>query len=57
MGAAEKQYKEELKQARLEDRDKCDLFINTMQRQLGLYGYYPATYNSATGAVSAQVGV
>jgi len=55
MGAAEKQYKEELKQARLEDRDKCDIFISTMHRFGG--GGTPVTYNPATGGINAPVGV
>lgn len=55
-GASEKQYKEELKQSRLQDRDKCDIFISTMQR-FGNNSYYPATFDQATGGVQAQVGV
>lgn len=55
MGAALKQYERELKQARLEDRDKCDLFYSTMHRFRG--GPAATTYNPATGAISSQVGV
>ena len=55
MGAADKQYGAELKQARLEDRDKCDIFNSTMHRFRG--GPAPVTYNPSTGGVRAQVGV
>lgn len=55
MGAAQKQYASELKQARLEDRDKCDIFFTTMHRFRG--GPAPTTYNPATGGINSQVGV
>jgi hypothetical protein len=55
MGAADKQYGAELKQARLEDRDKVDIFNTTMHRFRG--GPAPVTYNPATGGIRAQVGV
>ena len=54
-GLAAAQFKESLKQARLEDRDKCDVFLTTMRRFSG--GYVPPTYNPATGGIRAQVGV
>ena len=54
MGAADKQYASELKQARLEDRDKADIFFTTMHRFRG--GPAPVTYDPATGGVLAQVG-
>jgi hypothetical protein len=54
IGEAKGDYKEELKQARLEDRDKVDIFVSTMRR-FGNNVYYPATY--ANGAVQAQIGV
>ena len=56
VGEANKTFKEELKQVRLEDRDKCDIFIRTMRR-FGNASYYPATYDAATGGISAQIGV
>jgi len=55
MGAADKQYGAELKQARLEDRDKCDIFTTTMHRFRG--GPAPVTYDAQTGGIRAQVGV
>ena len=55
MGAADKQYAAELKQCRLEDRDKCDIFVSTMHRFRG--GPAPVTYDPATGGILAQVGV
>lgn len=55
MGAALKQFESERKQARLEDRDKCDIFLTTMKRRFG--GYVPPTYNPATGGIFGQVGV
>lgn len=55
MGASLKQYETELKQARLEDRDKCDIFVSTMKRARG--GPAPTTFDPATGGVLAQVGV
>lgn len=55
MGAALKQYESELKQARLEDRDKCDIFFSTMRRFRG--GPAPTTFDPATGGVRSQVGV
>jgi hypothetical protein len=55
MGAALKQYEGELKQARLEDRDKCDIFFTTMHRFGG--GPAPTTFDPATGGVRSQVGV
>lgn len=55
MGAALKQYESELKQARMEDRDKCDIFFSTMHRFRG--GPAPVTFDPATGGVLAQVGV
>lgn len=54
MGAALKQYESELKQARMEDRDKCDIFFSTMHRFRG--GPAPVTFDPATGGVLAQVG-
>lgn len=55
MGAAEKQYKEELKQVRIEDRDRCDIFVHTLHRFRG--GQYPATFNRSTGGIRDTVGV
>lgn len=55
MGAADKQYAKELKQVRLEDRDKCDIFFTTMHRFRG--GPAPTTYDQATGGILSQVGV
>lgn len=55
MGAADKQFAKELKQVRLEDRDKCDIFFSTMHRFRG--GPAPVTFDPATGGVLAQVGV
>lgn len=55
MGAADKQYASELKQARLEDRDKCDIFFTTMKRFR--FGPAPTTYDPATGGILSQVGV
>lgn len=55
MGAADKQYAAELKQVRLEDRDKCDIFFTTLHRFRG--GPNPTTFNPATGGVLSQVGV
>jgi hypothetical protein len=55
MGAADKQYAAEIKQARLADRDKCDIFITTMHRFRG--GPEPVTFNPATGGILSQVGV
>lgn len=55
MGAALKQYEHELQFARLRDRDKVDIFVSTMTRLTG--GPAPVTYNKATGAIMAQVGV
>lgn len=55
MGAADKQFANELKQVRLEDRDKCDIFFSTMHRFRG--GPAPTTFDSATGGVLSQVGV
>jgi hypothetical protein len=55
MGAADKQFSTELKQVRLEDRDKCDIFFTTMHRFRG--GPAPVTYDPATGGVLSQVGV
>lgn len=55
MGAALKQYTGELKQARLEDRDKVDIFTTTLHRFRG--GPAPVTFDAATGGIRAQVGV
>jgi hypothetical protein len=55
VGSALKQYESEVKQARLEDRDRCEMFFTTMHRFRG--GPAVATYNSATGAVLSQVGL
>jgi hypothetical protein len=55
MGAALKQYETSLKQARLQDRDKCDIFFTTMHRFRG--GISPTTFNPATGGVLSQVGI
>lgn len=55
MGAADKQFTAQLKQARIEDRDKCDIFVSTMHRLSG--GPAPVTYDPATGGVLAQVGI
>ena len=55
IGEANKQFEAELKQARLEDRDKCDIFVSTMKRFRG--GPAPVTFDPATGGISAQVGV
>ena len=56
VGESEKIYKRELLQARLDDRNKVDIFVSVMRR-FGNNWYYPATYNQGTGAVQAQVGV
>jgi hypothetical protein len=55
IGEANKTFGRELKQARLEDRDKCDLFFTTMHRFRG--GPSPTTYDAATGGVRSQVGI
>jgi hypothetical protein len=55
MGASDKQYAAELKQARLEDKDKCNIFFSTMHRFSG--GPAPTTFDPATGGVRSQVGV
>ena len=55
MGAADKQYGAELKQARLEDRDRIDIFNSTLHRFKG--GPAPVTYDPATRGVRAQVGI
>lgn len=55
MSAADKQFAAELKQARLRDRDRCDLFYTTMHRFRG--GPAPVTFDAATGGILAQVGV
>ena len=55
IGEANKTYAYELKQARLQDRDKCDIFVSTMHRFRG--GPAPVTFNPATGGVRAQVGI
>jgi hypothetical protein len=55
MGAADGQFSAEIKQARLRDRDRCDLFFTTMHRFRG--GPAPTTFNAATGGISSQVGV
>ena len=55
IGESAKVYAHELKQARLQDRDKCDLFFTTMHRFRG--GPSPTTYNPATGGVMSQVGI
>lgn len=55
MGEAKAQYNSELRQARLEDKDKCDIFISTLHRFRG--GPAVATFNAATGGIRAVVGV
>jgi len=55
IGEANKTYAYELKQARLQDRDKCDIFVTTMHRFRG--GPAPTTFNPATGGINAQVGI
>lgn len=55
MGAADKQFAAELKQARLRDRDRFDAFYTTMHRFRG--GPAPVTFDPATGGINAQVGV
>ena len=55
MGAATKQYEEELKWARLRDRDKVDIFNTTMTRFRG--GPSVATFDPATGGIRDMVGV
>jgi hypothetical protein len=55
MGAADKQFAAEIKQARLRDRDRCDIFFTTMHRFRG--GPAPVTFDPATGGINAQVGV
>jgi hypothetical protein len=55
MGAADKQFSAEIKQARLEDKDKCNIFFTTMHRFRG--GISPTTFDPATGGVLSQVGV
>jgi hypothetical protein len=55
MGVATKQYEVELKQARLRDRDKADIFFTTMHRFRG--GPAPTTFDPATGGILSQVGV
>lgn len=55
VGLANKQFETEIRQARLRDRDRCDLFFTTLHRFRG--GPAPTTFNPATGGISAQVGV
>src|SRR5271167_2233040 len=55
IGAALAQYERELKYARLRDRDKVDIFLTKISRSLA--GPAPVTFNPATGAILAQVGV
>jgi hypothetical protein len=55
IGESAKVYDHELKQARLQDRDKCDIFVNTLHRFRG--GPSPTTYDAATGGVRSQVGI
>ena len=55
MGASDKQFSAEIKQARLRDRDRCDLFFSTMHRFRG--GPAPVTFDPSTGGIRAQVGV
>ena len=55
MGAALKEYEHELKQVRLRDRDRVDIFVTTMHRFAG--GPAPTTFDPATGGVLSQVGI
>lgn len=55
MGESKKEYFEELKQVRLEDRDKLDIFTAQMRR-FG-WGNPPVTFNQQTGLGYGQVGV
>ncbi len=52
MGAAAKEAAGQLKEIRSLDRDRVDMWYSVMTRTNG-YGY-PATYNPATGMVSAR---
>jgi hypothetical protein len=54
IGVAAAQYKKELKDARLEDRDKVDIFVTTMTRLAG--GPAPTTATQS-GAILGQVGI
>jgi len=53
-GLAQKQYESEKKQARLEDRDRCDMFVAVMHRFAG--GPAPTTYDAQTGGILSQIG-
>ena len=55
MGVAQKQYENDLKFARLRDRDRVDIF-NTVLTRLPA-GPAPSTYDPATGGIRAQAGV
>ena len=55
MGAAAAQYEKELKDARLRDRDRVDIFNTTLTRLTG--GPAPVSFDPATGGIRAQVGV
>lgn len=55
LGEANKTYAHELRQARLDDKSKVDIFVTTMHRFRG--GPAPTTYNPATGGIRSQVGV
>jgi hypothetical protein len=54
MGASLAQYEKELKFARLRDRDRCDIFVTTLNRFAG--GPAPTTFNPATGGILSEVG-
>jgi hypothetical protein len=55
MGSSLKEYEHELKQVRLRDRDKVDIFVSTMHRFRG--GPAPTTFDPATGGVLSQVAI
>lgn len=54
-GMALSQYETELKQARLRDRDRVDIYVTKLQRCPA--GPAPATFDPATGGIRAMVGV
>lgn len=55
VGDANAQYVHELRQTRLEDRNRVDIFVHTLHRFRG--GPAPATFDPATGGIRSQVGV
>jgi hypothetical protein len=55
MQEAQKTYEWQVKQARLRDRDACEMFFTTMRRVQGGYAPLPSTY--ANGVLRGQVGI